>query len=74
MKLNKISKLNKTSKTHIFVYVFALLRHGSVLKSRPMVMSYTTQMQQQMASFKQKVSIFVQISLFFNWVPHEKLH
>ena len=39
MKLNKNArrtKWNKTNKTHIYVYIFALFMHGSLLKSRPM--------------------------------------
>ena len=30
------TKLKKTNKTHIYVYIFTLFSHGSVFKSRPM--------------------------------------
>ena len=38
MKMNKnmsSTKLNKINKTHIYIYMFALFVHGSVLKNRP---------------------------------------
>ena len=34
---------------------------------------YTSQMEQKIASFKQDGVIIVQINVFFNWVPQEKL-
>ena len=37
-------------------------------------MAYLSQMLKEIASFKQNASIFVKISVVFNWVPQKKLY
>ena len=37
------TKLTKTIKTHIYVYIFILFMYGSVLKSRPKNISHMLQ-------------------------------
>ena len=79
VKLNKNSnrtKLNITSKTHFNVYnvyIYIIYAWLCIDEQNDEHLAYTSQTQQQIASFKQNASIIVSISIFFNWVPHENL-
>ena len=56
--------------TYLYIICAWLHIEGQTYKH----LAYTSQMQKEIASFRQNARIFLKINVFSNWVPHEKLH